>query len=212
MNDLQLLIVADDPLARAGLVQILAQIPEANVVGQMNSRDLLQDWLDEESDDGLGDAPDVIIWDLGWEVSAKLPDWQTLPLPLVALLPDETAVADVWRSGVRAILLRDADAVSILATAQAAVHRLAVIDPLLADALLPVTGLPETAVVEELTPRETEVLPLLAEGLTNKAIAQRLSISDHTVKFHVNAIMTKLNAQSRTEAVVVATRMGLISL
>ncbi|MBI1880571.1 MAG: response regulator transcription factor, partial [Chloroflexi bacterium] len=63
-----------------------------------------------------------------------------------------------------------------------------------------------------LTPRELEVLQLLAEGLPNKAIARRLDISDHTVKFHVNAILSKLSAQSRTDAVVRATRLGLILL
>ena len=57
-----------------------------------------------------------------------------------------------------------------------------------------------------------EVLALLAEGLPNKTIAHRLNISEHTVKFHVNAIMGKLGAQSRTEAVVRATRLGLILL
>jgi DNA-binding NarL/FixJ family response regulator len=57
-----------------------------------------------------------------------------------------------------------------------------------------------------------EVLQLLAEGLANKAIAHRLDISDHTVKFHVNAILSKFGAQSRTEAVVRATRLGLILL
>jgi len=66
--------------------------------------------------------------------------------------------------------------------------------------------------VEELTPRETEVLQLMADGLTNKAIAQKLSISEHTVKFHVNAILGKLGVQSRTEAVVRATRLGLLLL
>jgi DNA-binding NarL/FixJ family response regulator len=65
---------------------------------------------------------------------------------------------------------------------------------------------------EELTPREREVLQLLAEGLANKAIAQQLTISEHTVKFHVNAIMSKLGAQSRTAAVVRATRLGLVVL
>jgi DNA-binding NarL/FixJ family response regulator len=65
---------------------------------------------------------------------------------------------------------------------------------------------------EPLTPREMEVLQRLAEGLTNKAIAQELGISEHTIKFHVNAIMGKLHAQSRTEAVVRATRLGLILL
>jgi DNA-binding NarL/FixJ family response regulator len=78
--------------------------------------------------------------------------------------------------------------------------------------LAPATPLPEPLLVEELTPRELEVLRLLAEGLSNKAIAQQLDISDHTVKFHVNAIMSKLGAQSRTAAVVQATRLGLIVL
>ena len=74
---------------------------------------------------------------------------------------------------------------------------------------------PETAderPVEDLTPRELEVVQLLAEGLPNKAIAKRLGVSDHTIKFHVNAILGKLGAQSRTEAVVRATRLGLIVL
>jgi two-component system nitrate/nitrite response regulator NarL len=71
---------------------------------------------------------------------------------------------------------------------------------------------PAPAPTEELTAREREVLQLLAEGLPNKAIAARLTISEHTVKFHVNAILTKLGVQSRTEAVVRAVRLGLIML
>ena len=66
--------------------------------------------------------------------------------------------------------------------------------------------------MEELTPREMQVLRLLAEGLPNKSIAQRLDISEHTVKFHVAAIMGKFGAQSRTEVVILATRHGLILL
>ena len=66
------------------------------------------------------------------------------------------------------------------------------------------------ATSEHLTPREQEVLQLLAQGLSNKLIAARLGISDHTVKFHVNAILGKLGAQSRTEAIAQAARMGLV--
>ena len=76
----------------------------------------------------------------------------------------------------------------------------------------PASELAADTLFDDLTPREKEVLQLVAEGLTNKAIAQQLAISEHTVKFHVNAIMGKMNAQSRTEAVVRATRLGLISL
>ena len=63
-----------------------------------------------------------------------------------------------------------------------------------------------------ITPRELEVLGIMAKGAPNKTLALRLGISEHTVKFHVNSIMGKLGAQSRTEAVVLATRLGLISL
>lgn len=65
---------------------------------------------------------------------------------------------------------------------------------------------------EDLTPRELQVLQLLAEGLPNRAIAQRLRISEHTVKFHVMMILGKLGAHTRTEAVMRAVRRGLIAL
>ena len=66
--------------------------------------------------------------------------------------------------------------------------------------------------VQPLTPREVEVLHMLAEGLGNKTIARRLGISEHTVKFHVGSIFSKLNASSRTEAVTVGVRQGLVML
>jgi len=66
--------------------------------------------------------------------------------------------------------------------------------------------------VEPLTPREMDVLEMLAEGLSNKMIAHRLSISDHTAKFHVNSILAKLNAGTRTEAVTRGIRLGLIKI
>jgi DNA-binding NarL/FixJ family response regulator len=67
-------------------------------------------------------------------------------------------------------------------------------------------------IVEPLTPREMDVLEMLAEGLSNKMIAHRLSISDHTAKFHVNSILAKLNAGTRTEAVTRGIRLGLIKI
>jgi DNA-binding NarL/FixJ family response regulator len=84
-----------------------------------------------------------------------------------------------------------------------------------ADAILiaaPRPGREEPIPVETLTARETEVLELLAEGLSNKAIAARLGISDQTVKFHVASIGGKLGAANRTEAVRLAVRRGLIAL
>jgi DNA-binding NarL/FixJ family response regulator len=71
---------------------------------------------------------------------------------------------------------------------------------------------PTQEMVEPLTPREMDVLEMLAEGLSNKMIAHRLSISDHTAKFHVNSILAKLNAGTRTEAVTRGIRLGLINI
>jgi DNA-binding NarL/FixJ family response regulator len=89
---------------------------------------------------------------------------------------------------------------------------LVVLDATLAAALFPVHHVATAPIANPLTPRETEVLQLVAAGLPNKTIADRLRISEHTVKFHINAIMGKLGAQSRTEAVVRATQQGLILL
>jgi DNA-binding NarL/FixJ family response regulator len=68
------------------------------------------------------------------------------------------------------------------------------------------------SVAENLTPREMETLEMLAEGLSNKQIAARLSISEHTAKFHVNSILGKLNAATRTEAVMRGLRTGLLKV
>lgn len=206
MDELRLLLIADDPLARAGLAALLADLDGCLLINQISSAALTADSPLPFSNP----QPDVIIWDLGWD-PADFPDWQEITIPIVALLADESGASEAWAAGGRALLPRDVDAETLLAAARAATQGLLVLDPQLAADLLPAAE-SDLAPIEELTPRESEVLQLLAEGLTNKAIAQQLHISNHTVKFHVNAILRKLRAQSRTEAVVKATRMGLILL
>jgi two-component system nitrate/nitrite response regulator NarL len=205
MDNYRVLIVADDPLARAGLAALLAGQAGCTVVGQVAA-----------SDDVLASLevyrPDVIAWDPGWDPalsSDHLPDFGDGGLPVVALLSDTSQAADIWTAGARGLLRRDTTPAALLAAIAAAMHGLAVIDPALASALpLARPGSPS----ETLTPRELEVLRLLAEGLPNKAIARQLDISEHTVKFHLNAILGKLGAQSRTEAVVQAIRLGLVAV
>ena len=208
-------IVANDPLARAGLALLLAAETSLEIVAQLSLADWLADLHSEPSFNDWPDLPlDVVIWDVGWNPMGTLPEEELFPLPVVALLPDETAVPHLWSLGVQTMLRRDAAGEAIAAAVQAAQQGLAVLDPEFVTAVRPQTETPATTPddVGELTPREHEVLALLAEGLTNKAIAHQLEISDHTVKFHVNAILSKLNAQSRTEAVVQATRLGLLLL
>lgn len=208
MDELRVLIIADDPLARAGLATLLANQPGCRVVGQISGEIEALDTLEVY-------RPDVILWDLGWNGEDSLDRLAELPeagIPLVALLPDESLAGEARRSGLRSLLLRSVTAEKLAAALQATAHNLEVLEPSLSEALLPDSYAETAPLVEALTPREVEVLHLLAEGLANKAIARRLAISDHTVKFHVNAILSKLGAQSRTEAVVRATRLGLIML
>lgn len=208
VDDLRVLIVADDPLARTGLATLLTNQPGCIVVGQRGEdADLLAE-LDVY-------RPDAVAWDLGWDpvlTLERLSDLKDASLPIVALLADETVAADAWTAGARGLVLRDTDPETLVAALKAVAQGLIALDPPLTAPLLPSDDRTPVPLVEELTPRELEVLQLLAEGLPNKAIAHQLDISEHTVKFHVNAILSKLGAQSRTEAVVRAGRLGLIIL
>jgi DNA-binding NarL/FixJ family response regulator len=110
------------------------------------------------------------------------------------------------------LLFRDVAPAPLLAALRAVARGLTVFDPALAALRATPRASAPTSTPEGLTPREREVLTLLAEGLSNKAIADRLDISEHTAKFHVNAVLAKLGVQRRTEAVVRAARMGLVTL
>jgi two-component system nitrate/nitrite response regulator NarL len=167
--------------------------------------------------------PDVVVCDLGWDSSSDALDalregvesafaLGESGVPLVVLVGDESAAAEVWAVGVQGVLMRQVEADRLRAALVAAARRVVVLDEELADHLLPTAQPADLPPGQELTPRELEVLQLLAEGLANKAIALQLEISEHTVKFHVNAILAKLGVQSRTQAVVRATRLGLIIL
>ena len=130
--------------------------------------------------------------------------------PVVALLPDGVSAAQALAAGAKGVLPRLADGPTIASAVGSVLRGLLVIDQRIAP-FMPVPGI-TTANAVELTPREREVLGLLAQGLPNKGIGAKLGISEHTVKFHVNSILGKLGAQSRTEAVAQATRMGLVFL
>ena len=142
----------------------------------------------------------------------RVADVRDMGLPVLALVPDETQAPSAWAAGAHGLLLQDAAASELISAIRAVEQGLVVLSPELAVVLTPAadreTGTPPHA----LTPREMDVLRLLAEGLPNKSMAERLGVTEHTVKFHVNAIMGKLGAQSRTEAVVLATRQGLVLL
>ena len=213
--------MADDPLARAGLAAVLTHGAGVTVVGQIEGKSATASAVEVF-------RPTVVVWDLGWETdwgpAAGLEQLSVLSegaIPIVALVSDKGQAVGAWRAGCRGLLLRASPGADLRAAVRAVSQGLMALDPELSPALLPPVERsgerppgPEfnEPTTRELTPRETQVLQLLAEGLPNKVIASQLDISEHTVKFHINSIMGKLGAQSRTDAVMRATRSGLILL
>lgn len=197
-------LLTDDPLLRAGLSSLLGELGSINVVDP--------------------NAAEVALWDAGVDPSktlARLAELRNLPMPVVAVVGEPAHVAPALAAGARGVVLRDQVGPGIHAALAAVRSGLTVMDTALAESLVPnAPAKPEERAEDrgkgkprgELTERERQVVQLLTEGLSNKLIADRLGISDHTAKFHVNGVMMKLGASTRTEAVVEAMRRGLIRL
>jgi len=134
----------------------------------------------------------------------------------IVLLTEVSDARSELRSGVRAILSRESDPDNVLSAIYAVYDRLVLLSTATAESLAAVYGDQplevEDEMSEEITSRETDVLRMLAEGLVNKEIAARLGISEHTVKFHISSILDKLGASTRTEAVTLGIRRGLIPI
>jgi DNA-binding NarL/FixJ family response regulator len=196
---IRVLIAARSAMTRAGLETLVGSAPGLQLIGS---------YPDASAAEALG--PDVL---LAAGTLVDLPP-AVARAPAIVLLTSESQPAfshDAFKLGVRAVLARDASPGAILAAVEAAAGGLAVIEPVELEPLLaaasptPVSGAPAT-----LTARELDVLRLVAEGDANKEIAWKLGISEHTAKFHVASILGKLNAGSRTEAVTIGIRRGLV--
>lgn len=203
-------LAAASAVRHAGLETLIKNAPSLRLVGSLRGIRTIATRVAEVQ-------PDVVLLDLERESSGfpSLPSIGSV-LPMVALIdePDSNWTAHALRSGVKAILPRDSGMDEILPAIQAAYAGLVLLDPEAARNLaarVPSASPPMTA-SEELTPREVEVLRMLGEGFGNRQIALRLDISDHTVKFHVSSILDKLGVSTRTEAVTLGIRRGLILL
>jgi two-component system, NarL family, response regulator YdfI len=133
----------------------------------------------------------------------------TPPLVLIWPTVDAAQLRMAWRAGVRAVLPADCSSAELIAAIEAAAVGL------IAFRAQDMDGLPVEVRATEpipLSSREIEVLRLVADGLANKEISFRLGISEHTVKFHINSILTRMNAATRAEAVAIGMRQGLILL
>ena len=203
---IHLLLVADDLEARSDLAVRLSGRADCVLAGETAS--------DGDIAAAAVDA-DVIVWDLGEDADpalSRLAGAHSLRIPIVAIAGDDRDAVRALAAGAAGLLSHGVDAEQVVLAAQAAAGGLLALDPSFADAAVSVRDEASEAPIEMLTPREREVLALMAEGLANRPIAERLGISEHTAKFHVHTILGKLGTQSRTEAVVRAARLGLIAI
>lgn len=200
---LRIALVGTDPLARAGLGSILGAYEDLDIAGDLE--------LDARTASRLRAlAADVVICDIATTSSAiaLLP---AVAQPILVLIADPSVSVPAMNAGARGVLLRQTAPRRLHAALHAIAEGMTVVDDEVSErVLLHPRGTVE--LIEPLTNRENEVMHLLASGLTNKDIAQRLGISDHTVKFHVNGILGKLGVETRTEAVVQAAKLGLVAL
>lgn len=212
------LIAATSPVVRAGLETLVGAENGLTIAG--NASDVESLLREVEAT-----RPDVVVLDFESETEEALGvllshDEAASPPAIIALTTDARAawVAEAFRSGLNAVLPHEAAADTLIAAILAAAAGLFVLTPNTIDLLLHARSLAvpddaqHDASIDSLTPREVEVLGMLAEGTGNKTIAYRLGISEHTVKFHVASIFSKLSVSSRTEAVTVGIRQGLIML
>lgn len=204
---MRVLVAADSAVVRAGLESVIAQAPSLSLAGTADLETLAARIRELE--------PDVVLLEQGHGTDDPLePLLAASPVfVLLAHSEDTAGTLTSLRSGARAILPHDAASHEIVAAIEAAAQGLVVLHPDILDVLQNAEPSRRPADLDAtLTPREIEVLRMLAEGLANKNIAFKLGISEHTVKFHITSIFTKLKASSRAEAVAIGMRQGIILL
>jgi two-component system NarL family response regulator len=206
MNPISILIADDHPLILAGLASLISATPGLQLLGQAaNGRAALALYAQLR--------PDVVLVDLNMPEMNGVECIEGImrldPAAAIVILTTYQGEEDVYRglrAGARAYLLKDSgfEELASCIRAVAAGHK-----------FLPAevaSKLAERMEANQLSRRELEILAHLATGMSNKMIARSAGIEVGTVKFHVNNILSKLNAASRTEAATVAVRRGLLSL
>jgi DNA-binding NarL/FixJ family response regulator len=204
---IRILVADDHPMLREGLVTVLSTQPDFDVVGEA---------ADGSEVVRLAETllPDVILLDLempgmdGVAALEKLRESgsEARTVVFTAYDTDERILGSL-RAGARGYLLKGASRTELFDAIRTVHSGGSLLQPLVTGRLLDHMNAPEP---DPLTPRELEVLALLARGLPNKEIADSLYIGERTVKFHVSSILAKLDAGNRTEAARIAISRGLI--
>jgi len=213
LNPIRLIVVDDQSLVREGLVSLLDQVPNLDVVGSASNGN-------EALDVAAATKPDVVLMDIRMpgmngvaatgEIKRRFPDMRVI---MLTTFDDDEYVFKALQVGASGYLLKNADP-DYLARAIRIVHGGdSILDSAVTRKVVyrAVEGGGQASVpVERLTPKERRILGLMADGLTNTEIGDRVHISDGTVKNHVSHILAKLAARDRAHAVRMAVEWGLL--
>ena len=202
-------VAATSAVRRVGLESIVRSHPDFQLAGSFGSMASLASF-------SHGSELDVIVIDSDRILDLLQEPMSDAAIVLLTAVSDARSISRLLRNRFRAILSRDSDPDDIISAILAAHDGLVLLGAPAAESLAAVYDdralEVETGLSEEITSRETDVLRMVAEGLVNKDIATRLGISEHTVKFHISSILDKFGASTRTEAVALGIRRGLIPI
>jgi len=210
VKPIRILIVEDQTLMRQGIKTILDLEPGMQVVGEAADGEV-------GSHLALDLRPDIILMDVqmpkmnGIEATAALcAAWPEARIIVLTTFSREDYVFQAVRAGAVGFLLKDTPADNLVATIRRVHQGEVFIQPEIASRILRELIAPQEAVIEPLSDRERQVLVLLAQGFSNREIANNLVVTEGTVKNHVSNILVKLQAENRTQAADIARRYGLI--
>lgn len=209
---IRVLLADDHVIVRAGIRQFLEQTSDIQVVAEASNGKEACELIEQFK-------PDVAVLDIqmplmsGIEVTRWIRSNQlSIGILVLTAYDEEPYVQAVLQAGSNGYVLKTAEPQEIIEGVRDVYHGKSVLDVTLAQKLIAkLSGKTETQLIEPLTDRELQILTLTAKGFTNKAIGKQLGISDRTVQNHLANIFQKLNAESRTEAVMRAVSLGLIS-
>ncbi len=210
---IRVLLADDHAVVRKGIREFLEEAPDIVVVAEATDGEETKAFIRRH-------LPDVAILDVrmpratGIDVTRWIRStFSSIGVLILSAYDDDPFVMAALRAGANGYVLKTAEADEIIAAVRAVHRGQSALDTTIAQKLLThLTGEHTPIPVEDLTPREREVLTLAAKGLTNRAIGQSLGISDRTVQGHLANIYAKLHVNSRTEAVTKALQLGLITL
>ena len=214
MYEIKVGIVDDHSIMRQGLRVMLDREPDLQVVGDADGERSAITMVTQAT-------PDVVLMDLkltidggceGLDLCAKVADrFPESRILVLTTFADEWLVREAIRQGAKGYVVKDVDLTELIRAIRAVYRGDSAFDSRSASAVVSwLRREPDTEATAQITPREREILALLARGLSNVAIGKRLYISDTTVKFHVTNLMHKLGARRRAEAVYAASKLGLI--